>query len=91
MMTHDTSKPCGQVEHHYWNYSVVWCPHRQQFTLRSSRYWETGTEDDPLVYETRALALGPFDSGRDVVELLLAWVDEDQAAQLEQPPRLPGS
>jgi hypothetical protein len=83
VMTHDTSKPCGQVEHVYRNYSIVWCPHRQQFTLRSSKYLETGREDDPVDYVTRALALGPFDSARDCLEIMLTWLEEDLAAGLD--------
>jgi hypothetical protein len=73
------SGPCAAVDHRYWSYMVVWCPHRQQFTLTAARYLETGTDADPSDYTTRRVELGPFDNRRDVVELLMTWVDEDQA------------
>lgn len=81
--THDTSKPCGKINHTYRNYSVVWCPHRQQYTLRSSMYLELTEDQGPLDYTTRAVALGPFDTPRDVIEIMLTWIEEDVTQAVE--------
>lgn len=69
--------PCGDLNHTYRNYMILWCPHRQQFTVTSSAYLETGTEADPVDFSTRRVELGPFDSASDVSALLATWVAED--------------
>jgi hypothetical protein len=78
MDRHDPDNPwCLAVPHTYWNYSIVWCGHRQSWQLSASRYLETGTKDDPVDYVTRTAHLGPFDNRRDAVALLTSWLNED--------------
>lgn len=73
---HD-SNACAAVPHTYWTYMVVWCSHRQQFTVTSGAYVEEGTAGDPRDYRTRRLELGPFDTSSDARDALVRWLNED--------------
>ena len=77
-MKHSLDGPvCASVDHQYWNYFVVWCPHFQQYTLRATLYLETGTSADPVNLQNRSLELGPFDNGHDVLHALTTWLNDD--------------
>lgn len=77
-MRHDLDGPiCASVDHRYWTYFVVWCPHFQQYTVRAQQYLETGTGDDPTNLATREVQLGPFDDKLAVLDYLRKWVLED--------------
>lgn len=71
---------CAAVPHRYLTYMAVWCPHHQQWSLRASKYVETGLESSPLDLETRVLPLGPFDTELDARNALVDWVTEDLGA-----------
>jgi hypothetical protein len=82
---------CAAVDHQYWTFIVFWCPHRQQFTLRRSTYVETGTGVGIDQYESDSIALGPFDQGDDVADLLAGWLRLARQDWDRTSPRPPGS
>jgi hypothetical protein len=90
-VTNDPHKPCAALEHLFRNYSAVWCQHRQQWTVTSHTFQGAWNGTDVDDFTTRSVALGPFDTARDAVELLVAWVTEDLERRDEVPPRPSGS
>ena len=89
MPDHDPTT-CAAVDHRYWTFTVIWCPHRQQFTLRRSTYLESGTADDPVDYDSHAVGLGPFDTGAVAAALLTTWINQARSAWDPVTPGLPG-
>jgi len=80
-MQHDPDYPyCAAVPHTYWNFFVLWCPHRQTFHGFSSRYDEEGLESDPANHARVNFSLGPFDGPdelqRQVLELVARYRTE---------------
>lgn len=86
----DPHTPCAGTDHVHWQYNVMWCPHRQQFTVTRSTHLETGTDADPVGYELSILPLGPFDQASVVVMTLVDWIESDAQLWLPPGPRLPG-
>lgn len=76
MASHDHPYICASVDHTHWSLSVVRCPHRQQISVRRTKYLETGTDLDPVDYEHSYITFGPFDTADDVVSQLRVWIME---------------
>jgi len=69
---HDSDSPaCAALPHTYWNYYILWCPTHQCYSLHQNTYQETGTDADPVNYQTWAVNLGPFDAEAEVLGTLL--------------------
>lgn len=82
--------PCGALPHTSWNFSILWCPHRQQFTVTHHSYREHGTKDDPEQFFSARQELGPFDSKADAAAVLSGWLGEHFLFAEGDPPCLPG-
>lgn len=86
-----TSRECASVDHRYWDFVVMWCPHRQQFSLSRATYLETGSSESDPDYRYERVDFGPFDQLPAVRDELVAWIDDSLAGIDGSSPRLPGS
>lgn len=89
-MVPDDHEICASTDHRHWQFSVHWCPHRQQWSLGRSAWTELGTADDPTEYVVESAFLGPFDGASEVRRTIRAWIDATSFDDLDVPPRLPG-
>lgn len=67
---------CAAVPHHYFDFWVMWCPHRQGFVVTESSHTETGTAADPTNYRSVRTELGPFDGKAEVKAMIERWIEQ---------------
>lgn len=86
-----TERECACTDHRYWQFTLMWCPYRMQWSLSRSTYVETGTDETDPNWEYQRVDFGPFDQMVAVLDELYAWVDDSLQEYVGSPPRLPGS